>query len=303
MADNTNGQEFNTPLGRIVWGHPLQPQDKTDDNNQKVMKDGQVIKQWSFGVAFPKAEFEAQIWPYLAAAAQAAFPSGIPQKFSYKYKDGDSPEAPYTNGRMGKPYNQRPGYPGHYVLTVSTELQAPNVVRFENGVYMQVQPGEIKTGDYVMLGLNVKGHAGQSPGLYVNPTLVLHAYNGEAIAGSYQADPTQVFGAAPQLAPPPAGAQPAGAATGPVGMMPGQMPGAPQPQYQQPGNAGMPGAMGGAMPAANPGMPMGGASAPSGMMPPPAHDFVQNAGMPQQQPAPGMMPGAPGAMPGMPGPR
>lgn len=323
MSDN--GTEFNTPVGRIVWGHPLEPRQKMKDG-QKVLKDGQPVNQWSFGVAFTKPEFEAQIWPYLAAETAKMFANGLPPKYSYKYKDGDDPNPTWNNGKQGKPLNQRPGHAGHYILTVTTELQAPNVVRFDNGVYREVAANQIKCGDYVAMTIIAKVHGGESPGLYINPGVVVHAFEGDAIAGGgFDIDPTQSFGAAPQFAMP-AGARPLGAPA-PVGQP--QMPGAPagmttmaapatQPVYgQQPGMVpaaplAQPGQMPGAAPAAGGAMPgytaapppvspspaaMPGAPAP-GQMPPPAHDFVQQAGMPGS-----VMPGAPGAMPGMPGPR
>lgn len=303
MSDN--GTEFNTPVGRIVWGHPLKPQKKTDDNNQPVLKDGVQVQQWSFGVAFVKAEFEAQVWPYLHAEAAKGYPQGVPPKFSYKYVDGDDPNPVWNKDKQGKPRNQRPGHAGHYVLTINTEFQAPNVVRFDNGVYREVGPDQIKCGDYVAMTLIAKWHAGQSPGLYINPGLVVHAFEGDAISnGGIDVDPTQAFGAAPQFAMP-AGARPLGAPA-PVGTgMPGAMPPAAAPAAQ-------PGQM--AAPATAPGMMPGAPSAapsPGGMpgqMPPPAHDFVQNAGMPAAAPQPGQMPGmmpqaAPGGMPGMMPPR
>ena len=285
MSDN--GTEFTTPMGRIVWGHPVKANDKTDDNNQKVIdpKTGQPVQQWAFGVAFDKAEFEQQIWPNLAAETAKGYPNGAPPKFSYKYKDGDSTEAVWANGKQLPAYAEREGYAGCYILTFSTEFKAPDLFQFVNGAYVQLQPEQIKTGDYVIVGANTKWHAGQSPGLYINPLTVLLCYEGNALGGSYSVDPNAMFGATPQMPQMPEGARAVGAApaaeTAPSGTMPGM--------NAQPAQGGMPG-----QPAQG-GMP--GQPAQGGMPGQPAQ-----GGMPGQ-PAQGGMPGQPaqGGMPGQPG--
>ena len=80
-----NGTEFTTCLGRIVWGHPLKPQNKTKDDQVVLGQDGQPVKQWSFGVAFPKADFLASVWPHLAAEAAKGFPNGAPPTFTLSH--------------------------------------------------------------------------------------------------------------------------------------------------------------------------------------------------------------------------
>lgn len=312
MADTTAGTEINTPLGRIVFGSPFRAQDKMKDGQKVIGSDGQPVKVITFGVAIPRADFEQQVWPAMYAEASRLFGTP-PQGFRYKYKDGDSAEAPYYNGKSGTPYNQREGYPGHIVITVSTELPSVSVMKFHNGAYHQIGANEIKTGDYVQMTLNIKAHAGQTPGLYINPVLVLLCYEGDAIAGSYEADPTQKFGAAPQIAPPPPGARQLGAPGQPVGMpgmgQPQSMPGQPM---QQPQGAPMGGQMPMQQPATQPQGQPGMAPPPQQQQPqqgypPPATDFIPGAPMqggaaPMMQQPPMGQP-APGAMPGMPGPR
>jgi hypothetical protein len=331
MADANQGTEITAPLGRIVWGHPINPQFKTDQQtNQPVLNDkGEKIQQWAFGLAIPRADFEAVVWPAMYAEALKGYPSGAPQHFSWKFRDGDT-----GIDRKGKPYRDREGYAGHIVLTCTTELKAPGVFVFQNNAYRQLQPNEIKCGDYVSVGLNFKcnvpKNATHTPGLYVNPLTVLLVYEGDKIEGSGTVDPTTMYGQAPQQFAMPAGARPVGAG-GPVGQvpppgagMPGMMPGqvpqqpmAPAPmqqpqQYQQPAPVApqqqMPGnAVGGAAapypatPAASPSY-----APPVQQMPPPATDFIPGAPQQPMQPAP--MPGQyqqpqPGQMPGMPGPR
>lgn len=223
-----NGTEFTTCLGRIVWGHPLKPQDKTKDDVKVLGANGQPIKVWSFGVAFPKADFAASVWPHLAAETAKGYPNGAPGNFTYKYKDGD-----VDVDRNGNPLSGKPGQAGCYIIAFSTELQPPQCFVFENNAYRQIDENAIKTGDYVMVGVNTKWHGpgkavGSRPGLYINPMTVLLCYQGEAISGSYQADPNALFGAAPPQVAMPAGAAPVGApAPGGGGMpaAPGTMPG------------------------------------------------------------------------------
>jgi hypothetical protein len=332
------GTDITTPLGRIVWGHPITPQNKTDQQTRQPVKNanGEVIQQWGFGLAIPKDQF-APVWAAMNAEAAKGYPNGVPGHFSWKIKDGDGID------RQGKPYNQRAGYAGCYVMQITTELKAPGTFVYENGAYRQLQPTELKTGDYVTCGLNLKVNVPtnpqHTPGLYINPTSVLLQFLGEKIENSFTADPTQVFGQQPQQIAMPAGAQPIGA-----GGLAGQMP---------PIGAGMPGnAPGAGMPNAPvvPAQPMMSAPgapssppppvAPAGpqrptdpshihaagtaqeqwwingvwtpapqqpTMPPPATDFIpgqpQQPMMPTMPGAPQMQPGQPGQMPGMPGPR
>lgn len=253
--NNDTGTEFTTCLGRIVWGHPLKPQDKTKDDVKVLDSNGQPVKQWSFGVAFPKADFQQSIWPHLAAETAKGYPNGAPNNFTYKYKDGDT-----DTDSKGNPLSGKTGYAGNYVIAFSTELQPPQCFVFENGAYRQIDETMIKTGDYVMVGVNAKWHGpnpnarGSRPGLYINPLTVLLCYQGEAISGSYQADPNAMFGAAPPQVAMPAGAAPVGAPApgGPgAAAAPGTMPGmAPAPT---PGAAAMPGAPVAGM--GQPGMP------------------------------------------------
>lgn len=262
--NNDTGTEFTTCLGRIVWGHPLKPQNKTKDNQPVLDDNGQPVKQWAFGVAFPKAEFEAQVWPQFAAEAAKMYPNGAPRNFTYKYKDGDT-----DLDRNNNPLSAKDGYAGCYIVSFSTELQPPQCYVYQNNAYMQIDESSIKTGDYVQVGTNIKVHAGQTPGLYVNPMTVLLCFEGDAISGGYTADPNATFGAAPPQVQMPAGARAVGTAApaqaAPAGSMPG-MGNAPAPQGTPPSSA--PGTMpgNGAMPSSN------GPSAPAAASPsnPPA---------------------------------
>lgn len=331
------GIEIHTGLqcGRLVWGHPMKPQIKKHQDGpnkgQPVLKDGQPVQQWAFGVAFPKAYFQEHIWPHMAAEAATGYPNGVPQRFSWKYQDGDGIDS------KGQPFNLREGYAGCYVLTVSTEFKCPECWR-DNGAggFTQLRADEFKCGDYLAMALNLKVNVAtgtNTPSLYVNPVAIQVVGQGTEIVSSGSADPNTALGGR-QVALP-AGATPMGAAP-PMspggGGMPGtavappmappapmQPPAAPMappvvaaPAYAPPPPPPPPAPVVGPQrptdPAhiANAGTPHeqwwnGAAWVPAPQMPPPAHDFVAAAGV---APAiPGIAIGcggiAGGGMPGM----
>lgn len=235
-----------TPAGRIVWGNPLNGRDKTDNNNQVVInpQTGQPVKQWSFGLAIPKNECGA-LFQAMQQEAAALFPTGVPQNFAWKFKDGDGLDD------KGIPFANREGYAGCVVLSISTEAFAPRVVRLVGGSYQQMVEG-IKTGDYVRVAIGIKGHAGKPgvrgsvPGLYINPSMIeFIGYGQEIISGP---DASTLFGGQSVALPPGASATPvASAQPMPTGY---PQPGAPvaapapvpqAPAYQQPAAPGMPG--------------------------------------------------------------
>jgi hypothetical protein len=275
-----------TPVGRIVWGHPGKSQTKKDQRDRKtvILKDGQPVQQWAFGLAIPKNDFNAQVWPLMDREIRSAFPNGPPQGFANKLKDGDGVD------RQGKPYNIRPGYAGCWVMNIATEAFAPPLYKIVNNVYVQMQPDELKCGDFAAANLNfqvnVPTNPTHSPSLYVNPRGIIFVGYGDAIVQT--ADPSAMFGAQPpqfQL-PPGASLTPTMPQNAPG--MPGSTPAGPG-GYPQPG----PGQMQpGGYPQPGPGqMQPGGYPQPGpgqmqpGGYPQPARDFVQNAGM--QQPGPG----------------
>jgi hypothetical protein len=246
--------EVKTGVGRIVWGSPAKAQVKKQQEGpqkgQPVLKDGQPVNQWAFGVAFPKAEFQATIWPAMSQEAASGYPNGTPPRFAWKYQDGDGIDS------NGQPFSKREGYAGCYVLTISSEAFAPPVYKFENGAYRQLEPHEIKTGDYVAVAVkfvvNVPAQGStHTPSLYVNPVAIEFVGYGKEIQNG--PDPMALFGGQQRQLPPGASSTPIAPAngvsmpgTGPQMMQPqpGQMPGqqpapqmmqqAPQPGYPQP---------------------------------------------------------------------
>jgi len=310
-----------TGVGRIVWGHPCEARDKTQKNPQTgkfepVLKDGVKVHQWTFGVAFPRAEFERDIWPHMAAEAATVYPGGaIPPKFAWKFKDGDT-----AIDDDGKPYNLREGYPGHIVLSVGTELKCPEIFKFNGTGYDQLPGDAIKCGDYVVLGLALKANAPadrtMTPGMYVNPTVVEFVGYGTKIVPQGAVNPMDVLGGRQHALPAGATAAPTVAAGQPG--MPGVAPAA----AGMPGASPMPAAIAPPPPPPPPPPPAPAAvqrptdpshvhlpgtadeqwfingawtpavvAPPAAPLPPPAPDFVHNAGMPA----------APAGMPTMPG--
>lgn len=291
---------YKSGVGRVVWGRPGVFTPVTDDDGKAVInEDGTPALDMSFGVAFPKAEFLQFLWPLMLQAAAEDFPAvaqqgaaGAPQDYAWKYVDGDAA----TGHKKGKPYNEREGYAGCYVLAFTTRIQGatsywkPSLT--QPGVWDQIAHTDIKTGDYVAVSGQFVSHkaknARSKPGLYTNPQGIMLVGVGQAIINT--PDAQTMFGGMNYQLPPGAtapGAAPAmpGGMGMPPGMpAPGQMPGtAPQPQYQpapqmmQPG-APMPGQQQYYQPAPQPQYA-------------PAHDIYQPGAMPQNPMMPGQQPG------------
>lgn len=248
--------------GRVVFGHPLKSRPKKNiHTKQAIMKDGQPVVQYVFGVAIEKNRFNTDVLPRLQNEARTAFPNGTPSNFTFKYKDGDSVDT------KGQPYNKREGYGGHCVLTVSTEGFAPQVYKFENGAYRQLSENEIKCGDYVAVKVMIKYNGATSPntpGLYINPQGVILTGYGQEIVSASQ-DPDEMFAGYVPTTPAGASATPVmGHAPLPSGMATGVNPTSVPPQGMQ---------------------YMTSSPAVTAPLPAPAHDFV-NAALGTTPPAP-----------------
>ncbi len=319
VAPGYNNADYGTtitlPTGRIVWGHPTKAKPATDNKGvAKVGKDGQQLMEITFGIAIPTAEFEAHVWPHMHAEASKRFPHGTPPKFSWKMKRDTEIDS------KGVPFSQREGYAGCIVLTISTVLEAPRVLRWNNGQWQQMDGNEIKCGDYVQpevtFKVNVPTDPTNTPGLYVNPQQIAFVGHGPEIVSVQRTDPNKAFGNGPPPLPPGASAAPVAPAAG--------MPGMPA----TPGNAAP--SQPATMPGAPSALPVAAASPPPAQPapPPPApapvagpvrptdpshiHDngngteqwFVNGAWDGQQHPAPTLPPPATGfaagGMPGMP---
>lgn len=185
--------------GRIVWiaGGDLFKGDIQKDFNTKQPKvnaAGEIVKQYGFGLAVPKAQL-GELWQAIHEEAYTLFPNRmIPPSFAMKYKDGDGVDD------KGQPFGQREGYAGHLVFACTTSLPI-KFFKYENGQNIQVNEG-IKCGDYINAQLNIKAHPAMGQGkagLYLNPNAVQFLGYGTEIINRPSGD--QIFGtqAPPQL--------------------------------------------------------------------------------------------------------
>ena len=216
------------PEGRLVSGHPMNGFNPTDSRTKqpKIRKDGVTkVTQWNIGVAFPKNGQDWKTTPWGQQIVQAAkdpvegYTNGETESphFSWKIIDGDSM---IPNKKGNKPAEQE-GYPGHWVVFMSTELQAPRC--YHAGKYDPMQQiqnmSEIDKGDYIRVFCSVKGNKpSETAGVYINPNMVSLERKGQKIESGYDGpSAADVFGGAPaQVAPTPAPAAPAPATPPPA---------------------------------------------------------------------------------------
>ena len=213
---------FLTPVGRIVSGDVFKGNDKDAEGRPLTIKNGpnagQPRKEYFIGLAIPKTD---AAWPALEKlikdTARAAFPamfdaSGncINPKFAFKITDGDS-QVPNSNGK--KPCD-REGYPGHWVLHLSSGFAPKCFAR--GGEEAITDESMIRRGYYVRVFGSVRGNGSQQqPGVFLNHSMVeLVGYGVEIVVGPSAAS---VFGeAAPAALPAGASATPLAPATSPA---------------------------------------------------------------------------------------
>ena len=263
-------ENFNMPVGRIVSGNPTSWEDAVDyhTKQKKLNADGTVRKENRVSIAYNKQEFLDKVWPYILQEVGKLYPQYANMhpdqcemsRFAWKVINGDSPNCPQGSQVS---YNTREGYPGCYIVKISTSAFLPGTFKFENGAYRKVEPNEVKCGDYVVANLTITAHNEKDGGLYWNPNGYELVGYGTEIKGSGGADPMAMFGGASHPLP-------AGASLTPIS--------------SAPATAQMPMAQPAAMPTA---------------MPAPAYDFVNNAQGIQPTQAPTAMPAQmPMAQPG-----
>lgn len=184
------------PMGRIVFGNPMIYQQATDYNTKQPKiskKTGLPVLECTFGFAVPKQgeqHWAETAWGSLIYAEGAnAFPAMIQRSdFAWKIVDGDS-SIPNKSGVLP---NSKEGYPGHWVLTISSSLSAVKCFKAnpQFGTTTEcVSDKDIKTGDYGRLVIscvdNRDKNTGQSqtPGVYLNPIGFCMDKEGTAIVG------------------------------------------------------------------------------------------------------------------------
>ena len=196
--------EIKLPVGRLVGGHPMELHAVTDNKTKlpKLLKDGVTpMMECYVGVAIPKgAETHWDQTPWGQSIKQAgvnAWPNGehAAATFAWKMTDGDS-QVPNKKGN--KPCDQE-GFPGHWVVNAKQGWQVPcfHVGQYEPHQVIQ-RKDEIKRGDYVRLvvnalGNNIKG-PNESPGVYLNPTIMELSRAGVQIVGKNAPDAASAFG-------------------------------------------------------------------------------------------------------------
>ena len=177
--------DFLTPPGRMVWGDLYKAIDKDYEGRPLVFKSGQDAGKprvkYDFGIAIPKVagqhwaatEWGAKIWQAGHAGVSNA---GQVADFSWKVTDGDDATLPPIKpGKpQGKAPNQRAGYPGHWVLSLSSSF-APRVVDGTKGDTFPdiTQPGAVLPGDYIQVRGNASYNGSQgNPGVFLNHDIV-----------------------------------------------------------------------------------------------------------------------------------
>lgn len=200
------------PVGRMVGGDLYEMSDTDADGNPRVIKTGpkagQPAPQCYFALAIPKepghthwaqTEWGKKIWDL----GHAAWPQGQASAptFAWKIVDGDST----IPNKKGTAPASRIGWTGNWVINFNGGFLPP--IYNANGSQRIEEEGAVKRGYFIQVFGNVASNGSlQSPGVYVNYSMVALAGYGEEI--HYGPDPTAVgFG----------GALPPGASAVPVG--------------------------------------------------------------------------------------
>lgn len=204
---------FVTPVARLIHGHPLKQQVRTDKATKQpqIGKDGQQVKEVYIGIAIPKtgeASWKDTDWGknivMAALDAEHGYDEAMTRRndFSWKVVDGDS-DIPNKEGNAP---NSDPYKRGHWVLHLSTRISynCYHVGKY-NPLDAIQDANAIKLGDYVRVNIVAKGNKpAQSPGVYLNPNLFELSRPGEAIIREGSGpDAASVFGGAPVSTPAP----------------------------------------------------------------------------------------------------
>ena len=207
--------------GRLVGGHPMVTNQKKDDNDKPLLNDDGTPRTSTFlALAIPKVGTVVQWRPVGTAEwqqtpnwreifereAREGWNLGEWQHptFAWKIIDGDStvPMKPFR-GKPGRIPVQSEGYPGHWVISCSTEwgVKCYHVGKYDP--HLQIQnKDEIKCGDYCRILVSVKANKpAKSPGLYVNPVLFELSRAGQRIVTGDGPDAATAFGGSAPVLP------------------------------------------------------------------------------------------------------
>ena len=195
------------PCGRIVQGHPMEGHQQKDNANQpKTMRDGSPLMSYYIAVALVKGA--EQHWAQtewgqiLYAAGVEGWPNGEhgAPTFAWKVVDGDST----VPDRSGTSPSQKEGFPGHWVVRISSCFQYPCYHAGKYQAHEVIQnPKEIKCGDYVRVEVSTLGNGpvSQSPGIYINPLQLEVSRAGVQIISKSMPDAAGAFGTAQAVLP------------------------------------------------------------------------------------------------------
>ena len=189
------------PEGRLIMGDCYIGSDKDSKGNPRVIKTGpnagQPTKNYFMGVAIPKGaeqQWYQTTWgQQVLAVAAAAHPNFYQNPaFSWKIEDGNSA---IPNKENRKPCDTE-GAPGHWILKFSTNIAPTVYSRNEQGALVDVTAnvGALKKGYWVQVNGSVKGNTGDTPGIYLNQSMVLFTRPDTVITSG--PDANAVFGAA-----------------------------------------------------------------------------------------------------------
>ncbi len=212
-------ERFTTPVGRFLQGDAFKAQDKDQQGQPRVVKQGpnagQPNPQYFIGLAIPKtpgvATWQQEPHAFFQTVARVGmtdFPGGQTQRpdFAWKIRDGDS-AIPNKAGRIP---NQQEGFAGHWVCAFASSYPPKCFARPNYAATDQItDPARIKRGHYISINGSVSGNGNMTsnPGVYLNLDMVSwEGFGPEITSGP---DANDAFAQAPQL--------PAGASAVPVG--------------------------------------------------------------------------------------
>ena len=167
---------WTTETGRVVMNNIYKPQDK-DYYGKPLVKEatGAPFKKYFFALAIPKKPGEqhwnqtpwgAQIWKIAHDIFQGVADAPT---FAWKIVDGDSQ---IPNEKGVRPAS-REGYPGHWVISCTTEWALIDKIYNSNGSAKIGTEGAIKNGDYIQANITcVAEFRTAKPGVFMNPIML-----------------------------------------------------------------------------------------------------------------------------------
>ena len=179
MSSQKANLDLLLPAGRMVWGDLYKGRGTDMDGRPLTYKSGADAGKprvsFDFGVAIPKngtthwaqTEWGKKIWEF----GHAQWPQGQAQRndFAWKIEDGDGT----TPNKKGRKACDNPGYPGHWIVKLSSSI-APKLYKLgPNGPVMYADVDAIKPGDWIEAYANIASNDTlANPGLYLNHSMV-----------------------------------------------------------------------------------------------------------------------------------